>query len=1117
MVLLHTWLETSKNDFINYKELKRAARDSNAIVKKTCYHLKSDSKSKVIRYDLEDFYDEDISENEINVILFSKHHENILKAFYCATTDDEFYLLVEYADQGDLECYLKNNAPDWTQRLKFATQLASGLNFLHSQEIVHLDLNPKNIFIHENTSKLTNFGAITVFFKPNDEIDEIVPYIEPRELKRRTEQKNDSQSCIQRLNINQMSNIYSFGVLLWRISSSRQPYVNIPRCDVVTQVIKGLREDIIPKTPVKYYELYQNCWDDDPDKRPDCSKALTILETIDINEITDTRENAISYHTMGDDYQFYGDHEIETETETLIMQESDKKLLLDHWKLCRGLNLHEDTNNLTSSERDLIDDNEIRFMKFKKKVCIKIYTNNSQASQLKSMSLISSTKIKEISIQLHIPLLQIEYGSKVTDEFAEKIEDALRIAEQESDCKVLFGSLKEYGEFIAQRIEIGGALMVEYNSRLQDIEMLKAHVYWAYDQVMSGKPKIFDQVKFDNFTMTGANDNQKITSDHELKDWMKTFYEYNKGYVISYNKIIPACRLLNNEIKQKLRKVLEKFHDDKTRQFLEKFNDPFIREYIPNMGEQFKKCDINDWIPCLQKIHLCDWVNNLRLRHGLTIKPSRIGRGTDVAINFTRIPESRSLKAITLKNRIKFNDNKIPFLSDNFHPIFDDRPNSEVFCFIVSEKIELIIKLDNIESSEILKGKVYEAIDNDFPFNSLKRVFDKFGHLWSQKIILGWTASRSYNSISENELKNDELSFDMKHIDDKFIMQPKIIEKLREWRNLNERLDTSFFMDSNGKIVKDSDIYLQLRNFSDLRNKYLDTQEEKKLYKLHSQLQIVRCEGLVPLYKVLSKDIQKTVEDIMSDSYRIVMTGVVEIKRENQTYVNIKFVKPLQDNDFEMFGNLVTDNMQGISDVMIRFSLANQYGCRALIHKPKTKSIPVGAKVYWIMLAKGRGYFSKHTRDIKINRKELLSGHLSLPHKITISKDELPDSCIFITSFDSENIDKNQVIQSKIISSSETGFDLEISMYGAKSKQRNELNNVTMRWCIIDINQACDLKTDIGNNLKVLENVDKFENFAYANEANRAERDEHEAFSVAEIVSQYVPIVGTRETHPWHG
>ncbi|CAG8535983.1 16774_t:CDS:1, partial [Racocetra fulgida] len=128
-----------------------------------------------------------------------------------------------------------------------------------------------------------------------------------------------------------------------------------------------------------------------------------------------------------------------------------------------------------------------------------------------------------------------------------------------------------------------------------------------------------------------------------------------------------------------------------------------------------------------------------------------------------------------------------------------------------------------------------------------------------------------------------------------------------------------------------------------------------------------------------------------------------------------------------------------------------------------------------------------------------MSGNLSLPHKITISKDELPDSCIFITNFDSENIDKNQVIQSKIISSSKTSFDLEISMYGAKSKQRNELNNVTIRWCIIDINQMCDLKTDIGNetfSLKFLENVDKFENIAYANEAEK----EHEALSDDKIV-----------------
>ncbi|RIB05371.1 hypothetical protein C2G38_600161 [Gigaspora rosea] len=185
------------------------------------------------------------------------------------------------------------------------------------------------------------------------------------------------------------------------------------------------------------------------------------------------------------------------------------------------------------------------------------------------------------------------------------------------------------------------------------------------------------------------------------------------------------------------------------------------------------------------------------------------------------------------------------------------------------------------------------------------------------------------------------------------------------------------------------------------------------------------------------------------------------------------------------------------------------------------------------MLAKGTGYFSKHTRSVKVNRKE--PRHLSLPNKIIISKIELPNSFIFVTSFDSENIDKNQIVEGKIIESSKKSLTMEISMYNVESKQISELNNVTMRWCIIDLNQVCDIEPDIGTesfNLKFLENVDDvvkdgykafiyYQKSAEMGSANGAfnvgycyqngigvEKDEHKAFEYYQKSSEMGYSVG---------
>ncbi|CAG8495097.1 23566_t:CDS:2 [Gigaspora margarita] len=937
---------------INFIEFK----DLNVIIEKIRYgySLKNtpNINIEVTKHSLEDFYEKDINENEIEAILSSE----VMLVCLIMRIGDDYYLLVEYANQGNLECYLKENTLNWDQRVSFATQLASGLDFLHSRNMVHLDLNPKNVFIHQGILKITNFGAITIF-RPTDFFERI-SYIDPQELRSYID---DSQNFTQR----------------------------IPSSNRIIQIVNGTREEPILNTSAQYFQLYQNCWQADPG--------------------------------------------------------IDKESLLQSWNLHKGLNIR--VNDLIPGKQVLTVDGKIRYVK--KKEFIRIYTNRNivnSANSLISRSNVSSNRYaEESSIRLHIPLLQVEYiESKATGEFIEIIKEALKKQDQVS---------------VSQSVIIGGALMIKPTSHepfLQDIKNLKAHVYWAYDQIISGKPNVFDQVQFDNFMMIDANNNKRIISGYGLKAWMKNFYEHEDGYVISYNRIIPVYSLFNDEIKQNLRKNLEKF-DDK----------PINTEFIPNINN-FDNMDLNTWISCSPKIYLSDWVNNLNLRYGLVIQPRKIGRGLETAINFIGIPDIRSYsnsymrllqpsskkEAFTLTNCIELNDIEIPFLteklmSDNFHPMFDCQPTSEVHCFIFSEKIKLIINADKVEPSEILIRAVNEAIENKFPFRSLKNVFDKFGHLWPQKIILGWTASRiyKYNSINKDHKPIDyELSLN----NDKFVLQSNIMDKLQEWKNLLKVSDTcTFFMDSNGKIVKDCDIYFHLHKLEDQSILNPET---------YSQLRIVRLENLIPLYKILSKATQNIVENIFSDDFHIVMTGVAEIKRENQTHVNIQFAQLLQDDDYEMFGNLVTNNLQRISDVMIRFSLSNRRGCRATIHK-FNRSIPIGAKVFWIMLAKGNGYFSKHTRDIKLlNGKEVLPGQSSFTHKLSISNVEsyFPDSFIFVTSFDSENLDKYQVIQGKIIDSSKNNLNLEVSLYNTENQQSNELIALTMRWCAIDINPDQD-------------------------------------------------------------
>ena len=59
--------------------------------------------------------------------------------------------------------------------------------------------------------------------------------------------------------LNGKSDIYSIGMLLWEISSGQPPFYveNVPYdASLITQILQGQRETIIPNTPADYSNLY---------------------------------------------------------------------------------------------------------------------------------------------------------------------------------------------------------------------------------------------------------------------------------------------------------------------------------------------------------------------------------------------------------------------------------------------------------------------------------------------------------------------------------------------------------------------------------------------------------------------------------------------------------------------------------------------------------------------------------------------------------------------------------------------------------------------------------------------------------------------------------------------
>ncbi|GBC26197.2 kinase-like domain-containing protein [Rhizophagus irregularis DAOM 181602=DAOM 197198] len=186
---------------------------------------------------------------------------------------NDYLLIMQYADCSDLQNYLKDNFKNltWDDKKKLAFQIADGLNYLHNENILHRDLHSKNIVIHEHNAKITDFGISKIQNDPNSTVYMgnfgVIPYMEPNRI------------LDQNFPYTKSSDIYSFGVLMWEISSGYPPFKD---CDnkvaLAFEINNGVREVTIPDTPIEYEGLYKNCWNQVPEQRPIINKVLDEFE-----------------------------------------------------------------------------------------------------------------------------------------------------------------------------------------------------------------------------------------------------------------------------------------------------------------------------------------------------------------------------------------------------------------------------------------------------------------------------------------------------------------------------------------------------------------------------------------------------------------------------------------------------------------------------------------------------------------------------------------------------------------------------------------------------------------------------------------------------------------------
>jgi serine/threonine-protein kinase len=171
-------------------------------------------------------------EREAKVVA-ALRHPNIIQIFDFDTADGHPYIVMEYLKGPTLATYLRelhkrNDRLPPARIARLLTALASGLDYAHEEGVIHRDIKPGNIILHNKGRELSTEDPLT----PNTE-----PVITDFGLVRIAQSATQTASGVvsgtpaymspeqaQGLRVDHRSDIYSLGVVLYEMVAGRVPF-----------------------------------------------------------------------------------------------------------------------------------------------------------------------------------------------------------------------------------------------------------------------------------------------------------------------------------------------------------------------------------------------------------------------------------------------------------------------------------------------------------------------------------------------------------------------------------------------------------------------------------------------------------------------------------------------------------------------------------------------------------------------------------------------------------------------------------------------------------------------------------------------------------------------------
>ncbi|XP_063959467.1 tyrosine kinase receptor Cad96Ca-like [Lytechinus pictus] len=235
-----------------------------------------------------------------------KTHENIVQVYGCCLETEPSYILTEYVPNGSLFTYLRTNGGitrtsiyanivetleddhqiTLKQQFMFAFDVANGMEYLASKQVIHGSLCAHNILLSQDKRcKVADFGLTALSDLAKVTKDSIY----------------ERWMSLERLSNGLCSphdDIWAYGVLVWEIMTyGRRPYSELGKENLIETLASGYRLRVPERCDEMTSGLMKSCWAEKESERLTFEQIKT--------QLGDKVEEEADYFALGNNMDSY--------------------------------------------------------------------------------------------------------------------------------------------------------------------------------------------------------------------------------------------------------------------------------------------------------------------------------------------------------------------------------------------------------------------------------------------------------------------------------------------------------------------------------------------------------------------------------------------------------------------------------------------------------------------------------------------------------------------------------------------------------------------------------------------------------------------------------------------